>query len=77
MEISAIEIHLLCTRVSESITDYFVSGIYSMEEGALFRINHSTRPERLIAVSSFASWITTKNLSIAQATDFVSRLRGT
>jgi len=75
MEISAIEIHLLCDKVSKSIDDYFVSGIYSMEDGALFRVNHSTKSERLIAVSSFATWITTKNLSIAQATSFVSHLR--
>ncbi len=75
MEISAIEIHLLCSKVSESVADYFISGIYSMEEGALFRLNHSTKPERLIAVASFAPWITTKNLSIPQATKFVSRLR--
>lgn len=75
MEISAIEIFLLCKKISESVDDYFVSGIYSMENGALFRINHSTKPEKLIAVSSFASWITTKNLSTPQASKFVSRLR--
>jgi predicted ribosome quality control (RQC) complex YloA/Tae2 family protein len=75
MEISAIEIHLLCGKISESIKDYFVSGIYSMEEGALFRLNHSTKPEKLIAVSSFANWMTTKNLSVSQATGFVSRVR--
>jgi predicted ribosome quality control (RQC) complex YloA/Tae2 family protein len=75
MEISGIEINLLCKKISESTSDYFVSGIYSMEEGALLRVNHSTRPERLIAVSSFAGWITTKNLSVSQATKFVSRIR--
>lgn len=75
MEISAIEIHLLCERVSDSISDYFLSGVYSIEDGVLLRLNHSTKPERLIAVSSFAPWITTKNLSIPQATKFVSRLR--
>lgn len=75
MEISAIEILLLSKKISESIDDYFVSGIYSMEGGALFRINHSTKPEKLIAVSSFANWITTKNLSTPQASKFVSRLR--
>ena len=46
-----------------------------MEEGALIRVNHSTKPEKLLAVSSFAAWLTTKNLSIPQATKFVSRLR--
>ena len=75
MEISAIEIHLLCEKISQSISDYFVSGIYSMEEGVLLRVNHSTKPEKLIAISSFAAWLTTKNLSITQATNFASRLR--
>ncbi len=41
----------------------------------MFRLNHSSKPERLIAASSFAAWLTTKNLSIPQATKFVSRLR--
>ena len=62
MEISAIEIHLLCKKISESVSDYFVSGIYSMEQGAMIRLNHSSKPEKLVAVSSFANWITTKNL---------------
>jgi predicted ribosome quality control (RQC) complex YloA/Tae2 family protein len=75
MEISAIEIHLLCEKISQSISEYFVSGIYSMEEGVLLRVNHSTKPEKLIATSSFAAWLTTKNLSIPQATKFASRLR--
>ncbi|MDA4111861.1 MAG: NFACT family protein [Thaumarchaeota archaeon] len=75
MEISAIEIQILCQRIAESVSDYFVSGLYSMEKGALLRLNHSTKPEKLVAISSFANWITTKNLSIAQATKFVSRLR--
>ena len=75
MEISAIEIHLLCKKISESVSDYFVSGIYSMEQGAMIRLNHSSKPEKLVAISSFANWITTKNLSIPQATKFVSRLR--
>ncbi|HYB04064.1 MAG TPA: NFACT family protein, partial [Nitrososphaerales archaeon] len=75
MEISAIEIHLLCEKISQSISDYFVSGIYSMEEGVLLRVNHATKPEKLIAISSFAAWLTTKNLSIPQATKFASRLR--
>lgn len=75
MEISAIEINLLCSKISEATREYFVSGIYSMEDGILLRLNHATKPERLVAVSSFASWITTKNLSIAQATKFVTRLR--
>jgi predicted ribosome quality control (RQC) complex YloA/Tae2 family protein len=75
MEISAIEIQILCQRVSEVVSEYFVSGLYSMETGVLFRLNHSTRPEKLVAVSSFANWITSKNLSIPTATKFVSRLR--
>ncbi len=75
MEISAIEIHLLCKKISESVSDYFVSGIYSMEQGAMIRLNHSSKPEKLVAISSFANWITTKNLTISQATKFVSRLR--
>ena len=75
MEISAIEIQILCQRVSEAVSEYFVSGLYSMEKGVLFRVNHSTKPEKLVAVSSFANWITTKNLSIPEASKFISRLR--
>ncbi|MGI0090551.1 MAG: NFACT family protein, partial [Nitrososphaerales archaeon] len=75
MEISAIEIRLLSQRISESVSGYFLSGIYSMDEGALFRFNHSTKPEKLVAVSSFAPWMTTKNLSLPQASKFISRLR--
>lgn len=69
------EINLLCDQISEAIPEYFLSGIYSMEEGILLRLNHSSRPEKLVAVSSFANWLTTKNLSIPQATKFASRLR--
>jgi predicted ribosome quality control (RQC) complex YloA/Tae2 family protein len=75
MEISAIEINLLCDRISDSVQGYFVSGIYSMEGGVLLRLNHADKPERLVAISSFASWITTKNLSVPQATKWVSQLR--
>lgn len=75
MEISAIEIQLLCQRISESISGYFLSGIYSIESGILLRFDHATRPEKLVAISSFAPWITTKNLSEPQASKFVSRLR--
>jgi predicted ribosome quality control (RQC) complex YloA/Tae2 family protein len=75
MEISAIEINTLCNKISETIPDYFLSGIYSMEQGILLRINHASKPEKLIAVSSFAAWLTTKNLSVPMATKFVGRLR--
>ncbi|MDG6995904.1 MAG: NFACT family protein [Nitrososphaerota archaeon] len=77
MEISAIEINILCKRVSEAISGYFLSSVYSMEDGILLRLNHATKPEKLVAVSSFAVWITTKNLSIPQATKFVSSIRDT
>ena len=73
MEISAIEINLLTKRISEAIAGYFLSGIYSMETGALLRFNHASKPEKLVALSSFAPWLTTKNLSIPQATKFVVR----
>ena len=75
MEISAIEISLLTRRISAQISGYFLSSVYSMEDGALFRFNHATKPEKLVALSSFAPWMTTKNLSISQSTKFVSRLR--
>ena len=75
MEISATEIQLLCQRISESISGFFLSGVYSMESGILLRFGHSSKPERLVAVSSFAPWITTKNLSAPQSSKFVSRLR--
>lgn len=75
MEISAIEINLLTTRVSAQISGYFLSGVYSMEDGSLLRFNHATKPEKLVALASFAPWMTTKNLSMPQATKFVSRLR--
>ncbi|MDG6924020.1 MAG: NFACT family protein, partial [Nitrososphaerota archaeon] len=51
--------------------------VYSMEDGILLRLNHATKPEKLVAVSSFAVWITTKNLSLPQATMFVSSIRDT
>ena len=75
MEISALEINLLTSRISRAIADYFVSGVYSIEGGVLLRFNHATMPEKIVAVSSFAAWLTTKNLSLPQATKFVSRLR--
>jgi predicted ribosome quality control (RQC) complex YloA/Tae2 family protein len=75
MEISAIEISLLCKRISDVTKEYFLSSVYSMENGILLRLNHATKPERLVAVSSFASWITTKNLSATQASEFVSNVR--
>ncbi len=75
MEISAIEISLLTKRISAQISGYFLSSVYSMEDGALLRFNHATKPEKLVALSSFAPWMTTKNLSISQVTKFVSRLR--
>ncbi len=75
MEISAIEINLLTKKVATTISGYFLSGIYSIEGGVLLRFDHSTKPEKLVAVSSFAPWITTKNLSLPQASKFASRLR--
>ena len=75
MEISAIEIQLLCQKISESTSGYFLGGIYSIESGILLRLAHSNKPEKLVAISSFAPWITTKNLSVPQASKFVSRLR--
>jgi predicted ribosome quality control (RQC) complex YloA/Tae2 family protein len=38
-------------------------------------MRHETKEEKLIAVSSFAPWITTKNLSLDQAEPFVTRIR--
>jgi predicted ribosome quality control (RQC) complex YloA/Tae2 family protein len=75
MEISAIEISLLTARISAQISGYFLSGVYSMEVGALLRFNHASKPEKLVALASFAPWMTSKNLSISQATKFVLRLR--
>ncbi|HVB12078.1 MAG TPA: NFACT RNA binding domain-containing protein [Nitrososphaerales archaeon] len=62
-------------RISGAIEGYFLSGAYSMEDGALLRFNHASKPEKLVALSSFAPWITTKNLSLPEATKSVSRLR--
>ena len=75
MEISASEIRLLCKRIASSIEGYSVSSVYSIEEGILLRLRHETNEERLIAVSSFATWLTKKNLSLEQADSFVSGIR--
>ena len=75
MEISAIEINILCKKVAASINGYFLSSLYSMEDGVLMRLNHATKPEKLVAISSFAIWITTKNLAVAEASRFVSQTR--
>jgi predicted ribosome quality control (RQC) complex YloA/Tae2 family protein len=75
MEISALELGLLCNKISESVAGYHVSGIYSMEEGALLRLGHESKQEQLIAISSFGTWITNKNFSLPSADLFVSRIR--
>lgn len=75
LEISASEINLLCRRISSSIDGYSVSSIYSIQGGILLRLRHETKEERLIAISSFAPWITTKNLSLEHAEPFVVRIR--
>lgn len=75
MELSSIEISLLTQRISEALQGYFLSGVYSIEGGALLRFNHSEKPERLVALSSFAPWLTTKNLSLPAASKFIGRLR--
>ncbi|MCL5068830.1 MAG: NFACT RNA binding domain-containing protein, partial [Thaumarchaeota archaeon] len=46
-----------------------------MEDGVLMRLNHATRPEKLVAITSFAIWITTKNLAVGEASRFVSQTR--
>ncbi|MGI0081058.1 MAG: NFACT family protein, partial [Nitrososphaerales archaeon] len=76
MEISASEIDILARRINDLVSGYSLSGAYSMEGGLLFRLRHETKQELLIAVSSFASWITTKNLTLPRAESFVSRIRG-
>ncbi len=75
MEISALEIEILCRRVQNLIGGYHLSGIYSMEEGILLRLNHETKAELMIAISSFATWITSKNLSLPQSSFFVLKMR--
>lgn len=75
MEISSIEINLLIGRISEALQGYFLSGVYSIDGGAMLRFNHAEKPERLVAVSQFAPWLTTKNLSLPTASKFVGRLR--
>src|SRR5579875_937988 len=77
MEISASEINLLCRRISSSLPkgEYSISSIYSIEGGLLLRLRHTTLPEKLVAISAFASWITTKNLALPEASHFVSRIR--
>lgn len=70
------EISLLTERISEALHGYFLSGVYSIEGGALLRFNHSEKPERLVAISPFAPWLTNKNLSLPIATKFIGRLRG-
>ncbi len=75
MEISAIEIKLLCSKINSSINNYSVSSVYSMEGGMLLRLRHSTKVEQFIAISSFATWLTRKNLSLPAADSFVSRVR--
>jgi predicted ribosome quality control (RQC) complex YloA/Tae2 family protein len=75
MEISSLEIGLLTKRISAAIAGYFVSTVYSIDGGVLIRFNHATMPEKLVAVSSFATWLTTKNLSLPEATKFTTRLR--
>jgi predicted ribosome quality control (RQC) complex YloA/Tae2 family protein len=75
MEISASEISLLCERISSSIEDYTISSVYSIEGGILLRLRHETKEERLIAISTFATWITSKNISLEQADTFASNIR--
>ncbi|MHB8566580.1 MAG: NFACT RNA binding domain-containing protein [Nitrososphaerales archaeon] len=75
MEISASELDLLCKRISVSVEGFSLSGVYSIENGILLRLRHSTKPEKLIALSSFAAWLTTKNLALPEASSFASRIR--
>jgi predicted ribosome quality control (RQC) complex YloA/Tae2 family protein len=75
MEISASEINLLCKRITPLTDGYSVSSVYSIRGGLLLRMRHETKEEKLIAVASFAPWITTKNLSLDQAEPFVTRTR--
>ena len=77
MEISATEINLLCRRISSSLPsgEYSISSIYSIEGGLLLRLRHPTLPEKMIAVSDSATWITTKNLALPEASHFISSIR--
>jgi predicted ribosome quality control (RQC) complex YloA/Tae2 family protein len=75
MEISATEIKLLCSKINDSIEGYSVSSIYSIEGGILLRLRHETKAEQMIAISSFAPWLTKKNLALPEAEPFVTRIR--
>jgi predicted ribosome quality control (RQC) complex YloA/Tae2 family protein len=75
MEISASEIRLLCNKISASIEGYSVSSVYSIEEGILLRLRHELKEEKFVAISSFATWQTTKNVSLEQADSFVTSIR--
>jgi predicted ribosome quality control (RQC) complex YloA/Tae2 family protein len=75
MEISATEIKILCNRINSLIEGYSVSSVYSIEGGILLRLRHETKPEQLIAISSFAAWNTKKNLALPEAESFIGRIR--
>ena len=75
MEISASEIGVLSKRINDSISGYTVSGVYSIDGGIVLRLRHESKIELLIAISSFAPWITTKNLTLPQAEHFVINAR--
>src|SRR5487761_991994 len=75
MEISASEIDVLSRRVNDSVSGYSLSTLYSIEGGILLRLHHGTKQELLIAISSFASWVTTKNLSLPQSEPFVPKIK--
>ncbi len=77
MEISAWEIDILARRINSSISGYSLSTVYSIDQGALLRLRHETKHELLIAISSFATWLTTKNLALPQAEPFVTKIRET
>src|SRR5579862_3462277 len=75
MEVSETEIQLLCRKINLGIDGYSVSGVYSIKGGLLLRLRHETKIEQLVAISSFAPWLTKKNLMLAEAEPFVSRIR--
>jgi predicted ribosome quality control (RQC) complex YloA/Tae2 family protein len=75
LEISSLEIDLLCRKIDSAIGDFTLSAVYQIERGILLRLHHATKQEILIAVSSFATWLTTKNLSLPSVEPFVSRIR--
>ncbi len=75
MEISATEIDLLCREISAATIDYSVSGVYSIENGLLLRLRHSSKQEILVAIASFATWLTSKNLALSEVSPFASRIR--